>query len=165
MIPDPLRAACFWGPGRQKTRADGHKYRRNDHKGSIIAQLCDASSRTDRAHHDGKDKGNVVDPGLEGRDAFDGLEPDGDVVEEQEETGAKEEDIRTSGPDTAVGHKAWVDRCDLRLPELDSNEGNDADAKSDKETDDSRVGPSIGQTAPLKREQHSDNGRDEEEST
>lgn len=165
LIPNPLGTACFWGPGRQKTRADGHEYCGNDHEGSIITQLCDASSRTDGTHDDGKDKGNVVDPGLEGRDAFDCLEPDGDIVQEKEETGAKEEDIRPSGPDTAVGHEAWVDCCDLRLPELDPNEGNDTDAKSDKETDDSRAGPSVGQTTPLKREQHSDNGRDEEEST
>ena len=69
-------------------------------------------------------------------DALDGLEPDGEIVDCDEEGGTHGEGKDACGPDAPFLHHVRIYRCGLRSPELDADEDDNADTKDDEESDD-----------------------------
>ena len=147
---------------RQEARADGREGRAGEHERGVVARAGDESAGEDGADDGGDEEGDVADAGLVGAHALDGLEPDGQVVDCDEEGGTQAEGEDARGADAAFPDQARVDGGGFRAAELDDHEGDEAEAEDDEEGDDAPARPGVGGAAPLQRHEEADDPREEE---
>ena len=162
LVSDPFGVAGVAVKGRQEARADGRQRGAGEHEGGVVPRLGDEGAGDDGAEDARDQEGDVADAGLVRADALDGLEPDGEVVDDHEEGRAHAEGEDPRGPDAPPPHHARVDRGGFRPPELDADEDDEADAEDDEEGDDPAAGPGVGGPAPLQRDEEADDPREEE---
>lgn len=99
---------------RQKAGADGHEDDGSVDEGHVVADFRGKGAGDDRADDLGEDEGEVINAGVDGVDTLNGLEPDGQVVDEEEEGGADEEGEKGTEGDAALAGNSWRD-CDSGL--------------------------------------------------
>lgn len=80
LIADPFGVARGDGEGGDQTEANGGDNRGDYHERCVVPDSADQHSRSYDGNDKGEDQGNASDSGLNCIDAFDGLEPDWNVV-------------------------------------------------------------------------------------
>ena len=88
-----MRGGAADAEGVDEAAADGGHDGGEDHDGDVVAEHGDHDAGDDGEERAGEDEGQVADAGLGGADAIDGLEVDGEVVEEDEEEAADGDDV------------------------------------------------------------------------
>ena len=83
LIPDPLRMTCCRRERGNETGSDGHENGAGDHERSVVAKRADKESGHDAADDQRKNHWNIHDTRLDGADAFDSLEPERQIVDQQ----------------------------------------------------------------------------------
>ncbi len=126
MVANPL-----WGPGvklegGEQACADRCQDGARKHERVVVANLRNEAARDNGSNNDRKQDRDVPDARLVRVDSFHGLEPDWQVIDGHEENGTHEERESGRGPDAAFAEHEWADRCDFGLPELDTDEGQEA---------------------------------------
>lgn len=90
------------------------------------------------------------------------MEPDGEVVDHDEEGSTKHGTEQGRAPDVAVEEDARRHSSILLLPPLHSNEAADQKNEDDEKSDDAAVTPRVLASTPLQSKQQADDGRQEE---
>lgn len=163
LVPNPDAGRGVGFPRRQQAAANSREDSPDDHEGSIVSESRDQTTRDQRSHHDAQKHRQVPNTGVHGGDALHRLEPNGDVVDEQEEGGADGEGEEAAGHDGAVAEDARRHGGVLLLPDLDAEKDDDQHAEDDEQADDARVAPGVGGAAPLEGEEERDDGGDEDQ--
>lgn len=107
---------------------------------------------------DCQDHGEVPHAGLGGRDAGDGLEVDGEVVEEGEESSRQEEDVEAGDDDDPLFQQAALQQRALAHEVFVYEEDDEQEDEADEGADHGGVGPGFGDAAPLQGEEVADYG-------
>lgn len=165
LVADPLAVAGVDFEGGEETGADGHHDGRGDHEGRVVSKERDESTGDDGHEDDGQNHGDVLNTGLDGGCALDGLEPDGEVENHDEEGGTEGSTEPGTSPDGTVLEDAGRDSGSLLLPDLDGDESGNENSEEDEQSDDAAVAPGELGTTPLQSEEEADDTGDEEEST
>lgn len=165
LVADPFAVAGVDFKGGEETSTNGHHDGRGDHEGCVVSEEGDETTRDDGHEDDGQNHGNVLNTGLDGGCALNGLEPDGEVEDHDEEGGTESGSEPGTGPDCTVLEDAGRDSGSLLLPDLDTDESSNENAEENKQGDDAAVAPGELGATPLQGEEEGDNTGDEEEST
>ena len=104
--PDPHRVVRRRGEERQQPHGDGGQDGRQQHRGLVVAHPHDDDAGADAPDHHAEEHGDGADARADGRVAFDGLEPDGQVVEREEKGATDEEDVPRVGQHATLPHDA-----------------------------------------------------------
>ena len=136
LVSDPFGVTGLDVKGRQEARANGRQRGTGEHEGGVVANLGDERTGENGRYDRCNQERDVAYTGLIRADALDGLEPDGQIVDCDEEGGAHAEREDACGPDAPFLHHARIYRCGVRSPELDTDEDEDADGEDDEEGDD-----------------------------
>ena len=75
--------------GREKSRSNRSESYTRVNIRHVGTKFGSQPSREGDPYSVGEDERNIVDPGLKSAGSFDGLEPDGQVIDEEEECAAK----------------------------------------------------------------------------
>ena len=94
----------------------------------------------------------------EGIDALDGLEVNGQVVDEGEEAARDEKDGGIRGPHAANFKDAGLQQSAVTDPKLVCDESDEQQDETDHGNNDGAVGPGFGGATPLERKQVADDG-------
>lgn len=96
LVADPVRSGRLRAHGQEQARRDARERRAGGHEGRRVAGGGDGDAAGEDAGAEGEDEGQVVHAGVERGRAEDGLEVEGEVVEE-DEVGACEEELEGAG--------------------------------------------------------------------
>lgn len=164
LVSNPLALACREVERRDQSSTDGHQASAGNHERRVVSQTTGGLSGTDRADDEGEHQGDCADAGLNGGDALDRLEPDGDVVHHDHHRRAQAEHEPHRRHDAAVEDDASGKRdvVGVAHPPLLGNEGNEKDSEKNEQGDDAPVGPGIRRSAPLQGQQQTDDAGEEE---
>lgn len=103
LIPNPLLGPGVGGKGGEKTCADGGEDDAHIIERSIVSNDGRTHTGQNVGDDQGQNHGKTHDSGLESRGALDGLEPDRNPVNQEEECTAESEGEPGSSGDTALG--------------------------------------------------------------
>ena len=81
LVADPFGVHGVRPESGDEAGADGHDGAAGEHEGDIVADTLDEEAGGDAGTDEAKYHGELVDAGFFGADVFDGLEPDGEVVD------------------------------------------------------------------------------------
>ena len=110
-----------------------------------------------------KNHRQVIDTGLRSSCVLDRLEPEGQVINENEESASQTQSEEASCNDaTSPEYSGW-NRCEVTLPNLNNDESDEKNPGHDKKSDDSTIVPRILLPSPLQSQQQADDCRQEEE--
>lgn len=165
LVTDPLRRVGVCLEGGQQTGTDGHQDGGQQHEGSVVADSSDESTRQHGNDDETEDGRQVHDTGLCGADTLDGLEPDGDVVDHDEESGTQHGTEPGGSPHVAVLEHARRNGGILLLPDLHSEETDNKETSDDQERDDAATLPLVLDATPLQGKEKADDGGEEQGST
>ena len=118
LVADPLGGGDVDSEGGEEAGADGHEDDGGVDEGHVVTDFRGQAAGDDGADDLGEDEGEVVDAGVDGVDAVDGLEPDGEVVDEEEEGGADAKREDAAEGDAALAGDAggnWFARLARRV--------------------------------------------------
>lgn len=163
LVTKPFALGRVHLEGRQQARPDRQENRAEDHKGGVVTQARRQGARQDRGEDHGQDHGQQADAGLDGADVLDGLEPDGQVVDDDHHGRAQRKGGPRAGQDAALQEDARRDGGGVGLEDLDQDEADEQDAGQDEQGDDAGAAPGVLGAAPLQGEQEADDGGQEEE--
>lgn len=107
LVADPFSSGDVDSKGGEEAGTDRHEAAGGKYEWHVVPNLGRADAGEDGTEDLGKDQGEVVDAGVDGVDAVDGLEPDGEVVDEKEEGGADAEGEEGTEGDAALAGNAW----------------------------------------------------------
>lgn len=165
LVADPLGRVGVSLEGGQEAGANGHEDRRQQHEWRVVADGGDGCTSNHGDDDEAENSGQVHDTGLCGTDAFDGLEPDGDVVDHDEESSTQHGNEPGGAPDIAVLENARRDSSILLFPDLDRDEANEKQTGNDEQGDDAAVLPLVFAATPLQSKEQADDSREEQGST
>lgn len=131
----------------------------------IVAPDSDPHSRNDGEDNERQDHRNTHYTRRGGRHAFDGLKPDRNVVNNDEEGSAEtENESRSKRHATLANNPRW--NCGVvPFPNLNANESDKENTSHDEKRDDASILPFILGSTPLKREKKTDNSWNEDDSS
>lgn len=130
-----------------------------------MAVFGNESAGDDGEEGDCQDHGKVPHAGLGGRDAGDGLEVDGEVVEEGEESSRQEEDVEAGDDDGALSQQAVLQQRALAHEVFIYEEDDEQEDEADEGADHGGVGPGVCDAALLQGEEVADYGGHDGEGT
>lgn len=104
----------------------------------------------------GRRRCQEVDTRLLCRDSLDGLEPDRNVISNDEQGARGAEHIDHSGSHRPLPDDTKGQRAAIALGVLDVEPHQEQNAKEDEAENDAPVAPGVGQTAPLQGQQEAD---------
>lgn len=163
LVPDPFGVGRRGGEGGDESCADRGHDARDVQKVSEVAEFPGREAREHAGDGYAQHGGDVHNARVHGRGALDGLEPDGQEVDQRHHLGAAEEGIARPRDDGAMLHQARGDGRELLAPVLDVDKDNGKDTKEDQEDDDAGVGPRVRRPAPLQSQKEADDGREDEQ--
>lgn len=158
--PRALRGVDF--ERREQPGADGHDDAAGDEEGREVTVVGHETAGEDDGEDLCEDEGEGVDAGADGAGALDGLEPDGDEVDVDEEGAADAEAEEHRGRDGALRGDARRHRGVVFEVDLEGHEADDGESEEDEEGDDAAVGPFVDDAAPLQGEEEADDGGHED---
>jgi hypothetical protein len=156
LVADPLAAAGADVEGVDQASGDCSDAGRTDHDGSVYTRGRNGDTRRHGGDSDGNDEGQVTNTRGHGRDAVDGLEEDGQVVDEDEVSASEEEGVDGSDVKGAFLEEARGDHGALALPDLESDEDSNHGDEADEQTDDGGRVPRVLDTAVLQSQKEGD---------
>jgi hypothetical protein len=90
------------------------------------------------------------------------LEPNREVVDEDEERSAEAQDEPACASDGTVLQKAWRNGGVILLPDLNANKSDQEHTEDDEKGDDLSVRPRVFAATPLQSKEQADNHRQED---
>ena len=162
LCSDPLGVAGGRGEGGDEARGDGEHDGGGVHPGGVEAEFAGKGAGEDGGDDQRQDEGQGHDAGADGGGAFDGLEPDGEVVDHDHHDGGDHEGPPHAGEDGALEEDARRDRGGFAFDLLDVDEQGEEDGEEDEEQDDAPGAPGVGCTAPLEGEEQADDAGEED---
>ena len=161
LVANPLRGTTVDFHRCEQTGANGHEDRREEHERRVVTNSSYSATSNHRNDDEAEDGGEVHNSRLGCRSSLDGLEPDGQVVNHDEEASAQHGTEQCRSPDVAVQEDARRNRGIFLLPPLDSKEAACEENKEDQERNDATVLPLILAATPLESEQQANNSGQE----
>ena len=162
LVAEPLRQRGGEGEGGDQAGADAEEDHAEEHDGRVVADGRDEAAGDDGGDDGGDEEREQLDACMRRRGALDGLEVDGQVEDESEEARAEEAGEAQREGYVAVLEQPRGQRSSVAQPYLRVDEDGDQEAEPDEEADDARVGPRVRRPAPLKGEEETHYGGDED---
>ena len=123
LVADPHGVDGIDFPGREQAGTGGDENGGDEHERRVVAYRGDEDAGQKSGDDVGHDEGEVHDAGFSGGDVFDGLEPDGEVVDQEEVGAPQPEGEPGSEGDAPLTDNPWGYGCFVLLPDLNSHEG------------------------------------------
>lgn len=163
LVADPGGGRGVGVEGRHQAGADGGEAAAGERKGGQVGDQAGAEGAEDDGEDELAQEGRErVEGRVEGVGGLDGLEPEREVVCQDQGGGAGEEARGAGAVEDAQAEQGRWEHGVAAGAVLPEAKGDEQDAGDDEQGDDQRAGPGVGDSAPLQRDhQHYYGGAEE----
>lgn len=161
LVADPVGGAGADVYAVEEAGRDGDYGGAGDYEGDVVAQDADEAAGEDGEEGGAEDEGEDAQAGCRGGNAVNGLEVDGEVVEQDEERTREEEFEQAASGDAAVREDFGGDQRMVFRVEFHGAEGGPEEDKADEGADDLGGAPRVNHATPLGAQEESDDGAEQ----